>query len=209
MQVLKAFADRIAQTDPEVMVFFQGDFNDFIGTTPMLVLEDAAGGPGLRNLEYTITDPRERYDFFFFLVSLSFFFFVVSRKNSCMLCILLTFFFFFFRYGYQYDGMSQSLDHIIVSQSLYALTKRFEHVRVNSYSTYTNNTSDHDPMYADFVFPAASASPSASPVAASASPSASPVVKASTIPVQKPSDAAGVSVGCAWAVMALLVALLV
>ncbi|KAI1124175.1 Endonuclease/exonuclease/phosphatase [Nemania abortiva] len=53
------------------------------------------------------------------------------------------------RYSYLYDMNSQELDHIFVSKKL-GKGAKFEHLHVNTWLTYDDITSDHDPSVAKF-----------------------------------------------------------
>ncbi|KAI0100690.1 DNase I-like protein [Hypoxylon sp. NC0597] len=54
------------------------------------------------------------------------------------------------RYTYLYDMNSQELDHVFVSPALAEGVKGFEHVHVNTWVSYDDATSDHDPSVAKF-----------------------------------------------------------
>ncbi|KAI0130623.1 endonuclease/exonuclease/phosphatase family protein [Daldinia grandis] len=54
------------------------------------------------------------------------------------------------RYTYLYDMNSQELDHVFVSPALAAESTRFEHVHVNTWVSYSERTSDHDPSVGRF-----------------------------------------------------------
>ncbi|HEV7905938.1 MAG TPA: endonuclease/exonuclease/phosphatase family protein [Pyrinomonadaceae bacterium] len=56
------------------------------------------------------------------------------------------------RYTYIFDGNSQALDHILVSQRLFAALVRFDVVHINS--EFAEQASDHDPPVAIFRLPA-------------------------------------------------------
>lgn len=59
------------------------------------------------------------------------------------------------RYTFNFQGNSQSLDHIVVSDSL-AETAEFDIVNVNSeFADSATRASDHDPLVASFTIPAA------------------------------------------------------
>ncbi|KAI1311132.1 DNase I-like protein [Xylaria venustula] len=53
------------------------------------------------------------------------------------------------RYAYLYDMNSQELDHAFVSKKL-GKGARFEHLHINTWLAYDNQTSDHDPSVAKF-----------------------------------------------------------
>jgi uncharacterized protein len=53
------------------------------------------------------------------------------------------------RYSYVFEGNSQSLDHIVVSDSLFANPFSFDPVHVNA--EFANQLSDHDPQVARFL----------------------------------------------------------
>ena len=53
------------------------------------------------------------------------------------------------RYSYVFEGNSQSLDHIVVSNNLFGLPFEFDPVHVNS--EFHDQLSDHDPQVARFV----------------------------------------------------------
>lgn len=53
------------------------------------------------------------------------------------------------RYSYLYDANSQELDHAFVSRKL-AKGARFEHLHINTWVSYDDRTSDHDPSVAKF-----------------------------------------------------------
>jgi len=52
------------------------------------------------------------------------------------------------RYSYVFDGNSQQLDHILVSNNLFAALSSFDFVHVNA--EFDDQVSDHDPAYALF-----------------------------------------------------------
>ncbi|KAI0384912.1 DNase I-like protein [Hypomontagnella monticulosa] len=54
------------------------------------------------------------------------------------------------RYAYLYDMNSQELDHFFVSPALAKGVKGFEHIHVNTWLSYDDRTSDHDPSVAKF-----------------------------------------------------------
>jgi predicted extracellular nuclease len=54
------------------------------------------------------------------------------------------------RYTYNYDGNSQVLDHILVSESLQGSLVSFEVLHLNSEFDYMRQFSDHDPVLATF-----------------------------------------------------------
>ncbi|KAL7624508.1 hypothetical protein AAE478_006073 [Parahypoxylon ruwenzoriense] len=54
------------------------------------------------------------------------------------------------RYTYLYDMNSQELDHVFVSPALAGRLRGFEHVHVNTWVSYGEMTSDHDPSVAQF-----------------------------------------------------------
>jgi predicted extracellular nuclease len=56
------------------------------------------------------------------------------------------------RYTYIFDGNSQALDHILVSQRLFAALVKFDVVHINS--EFVEQASDHDPPVAIFRLPA-------------------------------------------------------
>ena len=49
------------------------------------------------------------------------------------------------RYTYLFDGNSQELDHVFVSEAVARKDVRFEHVHVNSWAGSQGEVSDHDP----------------------------------------------------------------
>ena len=49
-------------------------------------------------------------------------------------------------YSYNFQGISQQLDHLLVSSALIALQPEFDHVHVNT--EFPNQASDHDPILA-------------------------------------------------------------
>jgi predicted extracellular nuclease len=53
------------------------------------------------------------------------------------------------RYSYVFDGNSQSLDHVVVSDTLFANPFSFDPVHVNA--EFANQLSDHDPQVARFL----------------------------------------------------------
>jgi predicted extracellular nuclease len=55
------------------------------------------------------------------------------------------------RYSYVFEGNSQSLDHIMVSNALLNAPAEYDVVHVNA--EYANQTSDHDPEVARFFLP--------------------------------------------------------
>lgn len=52
------------------------------------------------------------------------------------------------RYTYVFDNNCQQLDHMYVSPKVALLAPRFEHVHVNSWLSYNDAVSDHDPSVA-------------------------------------------------------------
>jgi predicted extracellular nuclease len=54
------------------------------------------------------------------------------------------------RYTYNYDGNSQVLDQILVSESLRGSLVAFEVLHFNSEFDYMRQFSDHDPVVATF-----------------------------------------------------------
>lgn len=53
------------------------------------------------------------------------------------------------RYSYLYDSNSQELDHTFVSKKL-AKGAKFEHLHINTWLSYDDRSSDHDPSVAKF-----------------------------------------------------------
>ncbi|MCY4603826.1 MAG: hypothetical protein OXE49_06290, partial [Gemmatimonadetes bacterium] len=49
-------------------------------------------------------------------------------------------------YSYNFQGISQQLDHLLVSAALLALQPEFDYVHVNT--EFPNQASDHDPILA-------------------------------------------------------------
>ncbi len=100
------------------------------------------------------------------------------------------------RYSYVFEGNSQTLDHILVSNNLFtAPGLAFDAVHINA--EFHDQLSDHDPSVMRFAVvdaptptPTPSTSPSASPSSSpSSSPSASPTSSATPIPTLPPTDA--------------------
>ncbi|KAK6194348.1 hypothetical protein LQW54_011533 [Pestalotiopsis sp. IQ-011] len=54
------------------------------------------------------------------------------------------------RYTYLYDMNSQELDHVFVSPAVAAAAPLFEHVHVNTWVSYDDQVSDHDPSVGKF-----------------------------------------------------------
>ncbi|KAI2624683.1 DNase I-like protein [Hypomontagnella submonticulosa] len=54
------------------------------------------------------------------------------------------------RYAYLFDMNSQELDHFFVSPALAERVEGFEHIHVNTWLSYDDRTSDHDPSVAKF-----------------------------------------------------------
>ncbi|KAI0143276.1 endonuclease/exonuclease/phosphatase family protein-like protein [Pestalotiopsis sp. NC0098] len=54
------------------------------------------------------------------------------------------------RYTYLYDMNSQELDHVFVSPAVAAAAPQFEHVHVNTWVSYDDQVSDHDPSVGKF-----------------------------------------------------------
>lgn len=52
------------------------------------------------------------------------------------------------RYTYTYDNNMEELDHVFVSSAIAALSPQEEHLHVNSWVSYNDQTSDHDPTVA-------------------------------------------------------------
>lgn len=56
------------------------------------------------------------------------------------------------QYTYVYDGNSQVLDHILVSESLMGRLAEFDILHINSEFDYDQRFSDHDILIATFTF---------------------------------------------------------
>lgn len=56
------------------------------------------------------------------------------------------------RYTYVYDGNSQALDHILVSETLFSSVISVDILHLNSEFDYTRRFSDHDPVTATFLW---------------------------------------------------------
>ena len=56
------------------------------------------------------------------------------------------------RYSYIYEGNSQALDHILISQELQDNLLSFDILHLNSEFDYASHFSDHDPLIASFSF---------------------------------------------------------
>ncbi|KAI5923753.1 endonuclease/exonuclease/phosphatase family protein [Camillea tinctor] len=54
------------------------------------------------------------------------------------------------RYTYLYDMNSQELDHVFASPATAAKVQGFEHIHVNTWLSYDDQTSDHDPSVGRF-----------------------------------------------------------
>lgn len=52
------------------------------------------------------------------------------------------------RYTYLYDMNSQALDHMYVSPAVAGRRPRFEHLHLNTWQSYDDQVSDHDPSVA-------------------------------------------------------------
>jgi predicted extracellular nuclease len=111
--------ERIRQNDPVGHIIVMGDFNSFIHTPPLDVLEDA--------------DLRHVYDFF-------------GSEDE-------------WPYTYVFQGATQSLDHILVSEGLFSRLMLVDALHIdadfpimNLEDSSARHVSDHDPLVAFFSF---------------------------------------------------------
>jgi hypothetical protein len=123
-QAVNTYVDGVLAEDPEASVVVLGDLNEFEFEEPMQVLEGdlAFNGTAVADADNVV------------LTNLTF---QLAPDE---------------RYSYVFEGNSQSLDHVLVTDALLdgAL---YDAVHVNS--EFADPASDHDPVLASFLIPAA------------------------------------------------------
>ncbi len=135
-QAVNGFVDRLLAQDPDAKVMVVGDLNEFPGEQPLSVLTGEASLSG-----YTVpgTDPIDATATY-------------SPGGSAILSDLMDALPEAERYDYVFEGNSQTLDHVLITGGLLQGAE-FDIVHINA--EFADQTSDHDPLLASLVVPAA------------------------------------------------------
>jgi predicted extracellular nuclease/2',3'-cyclic-nucleotide 2'-phosphodiesterase (5'-nucleotidase family) len=131
-QALNNFVDSMLASDPNAKVIVAGDLNEFPNEEPMAVLR---GEATVTNYDVPGDDP-------FFATA------DYTAGGSAVLADLLETLPEDERYDYVFEGNSQTLDHVLVTEGLTAGVQ-FDVVRINA--EFADQTSDHDPLVASFL----------------------------------------------------------
>ena len=130
-QAVNSFVDSLLAADAGAKVIVAGDLNEFPFEEPMQVLKGTAS---ITNYDVPGSDPiTATADF--------------TPGGTAILSDLQDLLPADQRYDYVYEGNSETLDHIMVSNGLNS-GAQFDVVRVNA--EFADQTSDHDPLVASF-----------------------------------------------------------
>ncbi|MFE1600533.1 choice-of-anchor I family protein [Methylobacterium sp. ID0610] len=129
-QAVNTFVDGILGANPQARVVVAGDLNDFGFEEPLTVLKGEATLTG-----YTAAGTGA----------------TLTRGGTAVLSDLQDTLPESQRYDYVFEGNSETLDHMLVTNRL-AAGAQFEPVHINA--DFADQTSDHDPLLARFGIPA-------------------------------------------------------
>jgi predicted extracellular nuclease len=133
-QAVNTFVDTVLASDANARVIVAGDLNEFQFEEPMQVLKGTAT---VTNYDVPGTDPFDAVADY-------------TPGGTAILGDLQDLLSANERYDYVFEGNSETLDHVFVSNGL--LTgAQFDVVRINA--EFADQTSDHDPLLARFAIP--------------------------------------------------------
>ena len=134
-QAINTFVDNLLGADPAAKIVVAGDLNDFEFEQPLSVL---TGTATVTNYDVPAENP--------FFATASY-----AVGGNAILTDMVTTLPASEAYDYVFEGNAQTLDHILVSQSLLAGAE-FDVVRINA--EFADQTSDHDPLMISLDIPA-------------------------------------------------------
>ncbi|GAB6844584.1 hypothetical protein JCM2811A_35860 [Methylorubrum rhodinum] len=135
-QAVNGFVDRLLAQDASAKVMVVGDLNEFPGEQPLSVLK---GEASLTDYSVPGDDPIDAAATY-------------TPGGTAILSDLMDSLPEAERYDYVFEGNSQTLDHILVTGGL-RQGAEFDIVHINA--EFADQTSDHDPLLASLVVPAA------------------------------------------------------
>lgn len=128
-QAVNNFVDAQLAADPKAKIVVAGDLNEFPFEQPIAVIK---GEASISGYDTPGTDPFQATAAY-------------TAGGAAVLSDLLDTLPADQRYDYVFEGNSETLDHILVSNNI-AATTEFDVVRVNA--EFADQTSDHDPLLA-------------------------------------------------------------
>lgn len=128
-QAVNNYVDGVLAADPDARIVVAGDLNEFPSEEPISVIKGTAS---ISDYAVPGTDPLAATATF-------------TPGGEAVLSDLLATLPANEQYDYVFEGNAQTLDHVLVSQSL-AADAQFDVVRINS--EFADQTSDHDPLVA-------------------------------------------------------------
>jgi predicted extracellular nuclease len=131
-QAVNNFVDSLLAGNADAKVIVAGDLNEFPSEEPMNVIKGTAT---ISNYDVPGGDPFDAVADY-------------TAGGTAVLRDLLDLLPPNERYDYVFEGNSETLDHVLVSQGL-AQGAQFDVVRINA--EFANQTSDHDPLVARFA----------------------------------------------------------
>ena len=131
-QAVNDFVDRLLAGDPDARIVVTGDLNEFPGEEPISVVKGAAS---LTGYDVPGTDPFDATATY-------------VPGGDPVLSDLMDALPAGERYDYVFEGNSQTLDHLLVSDGLLKGAE-FDVVHINT--EFADQTSDHDPLLASLV----------------------------------------------------------
>ncbi|WP_342150346.1 choice-of-anchor I family protein [Methylorubrum sp. SB2] len=135
-QAVNGFVDRLLARDAGAKVMVVGDLNEFPGEQPLSVLK---GEASLTDYSVPGSDPIDATATY-------------TPGGTAILSDLMDSLPEAERYDYVFEGNSQTLDHVLVTGGL-RQGAEFDIVHINA--EFADQTSDHDPLLASLVVPAA------------------------------------------------------
>ncbi|MCA6109806.1 Ig-like domain-containing protein [Bradyrhizobium cenepequi] len=148
-QAVNTFIDNLLSSDAQAKVIVAGDLNEFQFEEPMAVLKGTAT---ISNYDVPGTDPFDAVADY-------------TPGGTAILNDLQDLLPANERYDYVFEGNSETLDHVFVSDALSDVAQ-FDVVRINA--EFADQTSDHDPLLARFAIPLNDAPVAADDVATTA-----------------------------------------
>src|SRR5215510_10517085 len=133
-QAVNNFVDSLLASDPDARVIVAGDLNEFQFEEPMQVLKGTAT---ISNYDVPGSDPFDAVADY-------------TPGGTAVLNDLQDLLPVNERYDYVFEGNSETLDHVFVSNGLESVAQ-FDVVRMNA--EFFDQTSDHDPLVARFAIP--------------------------------------------------------
>jgi predicted extracellular nuclease len=133
-QAVNTFVDNLLTSDADAKVIVAGDLNEFQFEEAMAVLKGTAT---ISNYDVPGTDPFDAVADY-------------TPGGTAILADLQDLLPASERYDYVFEGNSETLDHVFVSNALNGGAE-FDIVRINA--EFASQTSDHDPLLARFAIP--------------------------------------------------------